>query len=42
MVFLFRLLKTTDIFIPSIFILNYYEQNFIYAFFKKMIKYLYE
>ena len=40
----FGSLKTTDIFIPSMkFSLNYQQQNFIYAFFKKMtVKYLFE
>ena len=36
-------LKTTDILLPFMkFPLNYYQQNLIYAFFKKMTKYLFE
>ena len=40
----FGSLKSRDIFLPSIkFSLNYHQQNFIYAFFKKItVKYLFE
>ena len=42
--FLFGSLKITDILIPCMkYSLNYHQQNFIYAFFKKMtVKYLFE